>query len=273
MVPRGAVPDKTWTKTFLPSAFPHAEEADTVSASSAWAHICLLLDFILLECVTWSCRVFRGSTTQQTLMEPLQSSSATGRPQIIAVRIVFLAPTWSPYFGPKNGTLAAHVNKPGSKTGTKNAPKSKPWKSTTLRAMFENQPHKHQKPCPFVLWWFHAARCLTRLERRLSCLLLSHTQKRRILWQNGAKLRPQNKVRNLEHQAMRGNKSFWKTHADGHRITLRVLSLVGACGDWEPIYRMTMTMLDALPKMRHQNRKVEVDQKTILSLSDQKNQL
>ena len=24
----------------------------TVSASSAWAHICLLLDFILLECVT-----------------------------------------------------------------------------------------------------------------------------------------------------------------------------------------------------------------------------
>ena len=26
--------------------------------------------------------------------------------------------------------------------------------------------------------------------------------------QNGAKLRPQNKVRNLEHQAMRGNKTF-----------------------------------------------------------------
>ena len=32
--------------------------------------------------------------------------------------------------------------------------------------------------------------------------------------QDGAKLRPQNKIRNLEHQAMRGNKTFWKTGED-----------------------------------------------------------
>ena len=31
--------------------FPH-QSLTTVSASSAWAHICLQLDFILLECVT-----------------------------------------------------------------------------------------------------------------------------------------------------------------------------------------------------------------------------
>ena len=51
------------------------------------------------------------------------------RTQIIAVRIVFLAPTWSSYciLGPKMGTLAAHVNKPAQKRA---------------RKMFEkNQPH------------------------------------------------------------------------------------------------------------------------------------
>ena len=77
--------------------------------------------------------------------------------------------------------------------------------------------------------------------------------------QNGAKLRPQNKVRNLEHQAMRGNKAFEKRHADGHRI--RSVS----CGDPEPnlLWRNDNdhACLDALSKMRHQNRKVEVDQK------------
>ena len=58
-------------------------------------------------------------------------------------------------------------------------------------------------------------------------------------------------------------------HADGHRHTLRVLNLVwSACGDWEPNLlwqnHNDHACLDALSKMRHQNRKVEVDQKSNL---------
>ena len=169
---------------------------------------------------------------------------------------------------PKMGTLAAHVNKPGPKTGTKNAPKSKPWKSTTLRAMFEKEsatqaattvPICAPSLCwKGVLWWFHAARCLTRLEQGLSCLLLAHTQKRRILWQNiqrahktGPNCDPKTRFAIWSTRQCEATKPFWKT-------TRRWAPAYAPCPESglgahavieNPIYcgRMTMTMLALIP--------------------------
>ena len=41
----------SWRRNAIPLLGP-CQRSAIVSASSAWAHICLLLDFILLECVT-----------------------------------------------------------------------------------------------------------------------------------------------------------------------------------------------------------------------------
>ena len=97
--------------------------------------------------------------------------------------------------------------------------------------------------------------------------------------QNGAKLRPQNKVRNLEHQAMRGNKTFWKT-------TRRGAPAYAPCPESgleahavieNPIYcgRMTMTMLALMhcPKCDTRIVKLKLTKKQFNLLSNQKNQL
>ena len=87
----------------------------------------------------------------------------------------------------------------------------------------KKQPHKQQKPCPFG----HqasvekassdgsiAARCRQDLNKDFLAFCLPTRRRGDTMTehskgtQNGAKLRPQNKVRNLEHQAMRGNKTF-----------------------------------------------------------------
>ena len=82
--------------------------------------------------------------------------------------------------------------------------------------------------------------------------------------QNGAKLRPQNKVRNLEHQATRGNETFWKTTRWAAAFAPCPESSLGAYAVIEnPLFCGRMT-INALSKMRHQNRKVEVDKKNIL---------
>ena len=86
----------------------------------------------------------------------------------------------------------------------------------------KNQPHKQQKPCPFG----HQASvekassdggAWQDLNKDFLAFCCPHAEEADTMTehskgtQNGAKLRPQNKVRNLEHQAMRGDKTFWKT--------------------------------------------------------------
>ena len=98
--------------------------------------------------------------------------------------------------------------------------------------------------------------------------------------QNGAKLRPQNKVRNLEHQAMRGNKNLLKNDTPmgtGIRSVFLKSGLGAHAVIENPIYcgRMTMTMLALMhcPKCDTRIVKLKLTKKQFNLLSNQKNQL
>ena len=233
MVPRGAVPDKTWTRTFLPSACPHAEEADTVSASSAWAHICLLLDFILLECVTWSCRISAEAPLNKhswnSSRAPARLVAKEADTKNCSQNCVF-GPCLESVFWAQKWVLWLHTSiSLAQKRAWKTHPKASPenlqlfapcWKkishtSSKIRAHLRTKPLLKRRPLmvprgavPDKTW--------TRTFLPSACphaeadTMTEHSKGT----QDGAKPRPQNKLRNLEHQAMRGNKTVWKTGED-----------------------------------------------------------
>ena len=249
---------------------------------AAWLHSSWMRDLILPR----FSRKHHSTNIHGTAPELQRDWSPKKRTQIIAVRIVFLAPTWSPYFGPKNGYSGCTRQWAWPKNGHEKRTQKQALKIPQLCApcLKKNQPHKHQKPCPFG----HQA----SVEKASS-----DGSTRRGAWQDlnkdflafcfPTRRRGGYYDRTFKGHTKRGQTATPKQGSQFGALGnarqqnllkndtpmgtgIRSVSWIwsrSACGDWEPNLLWQNdndhACLDALPKMRHQNRKVEVDQKTI----------